>query len=369
MSTTPFTPTVLIVDDESLFRNSVVDALMDACPTFRVLEASDGREALDHVGDEEVDVVVTDISMPVMDGLELMLNLRNRGFAGAVIVVTAFGDPMLRSEVAIHGGFGYLEKPIDLPELIEAVQDAAIGKRHAVQGLKLSSFVRLLELERKSCCLRVYRDNRQGDLLFQDGILVDARLGDEKGNEAAFELLSWQDDVRLELYPDCRALDEMNAKDRGGGSADVVSADDPSDRHNEEGGNALAMHENREIDMGNVTASLNTIMEIDGAIGVALVDHESGMSLGQQGGGDRLNLDVAGAGNTAVVRAKMRVMKDLGLKDGIEDILITLDSQYHLIRPLSEAPNLFLYLALDREKSNLAMARHKLMAIEKTLEV
>ncbi len=369
MKTTPSSPTVLIVDDESLFRNSVVDALADACPTFTVLEAADGREALDQVDDVGVDVVVTDISMPVMDGLELMLKLRNRSFPGAVIVVTAFGDSMLRSEVAIHGGFGYLEKPIDLPELIEAVQDAAVGKRHAVQGLKLSSFVRLLELERKSCCLRVRRDNRQGDLLFRDGVLVDARLGDEVGNEAAFELLSWSDDVRLELFPDCHALDEMESEDRGGESADAVLADGPSDRHNDEGQAALAMTENREIDMGNVSASLSTIMEIDGAIGVALVDHESGMSLGQSGGGDRLNLDVAGAGNTAVVRAKMRVMKDLGLSDGIEDILITLGSQYHLIRPLSTAPNLFLYLALDREKSNLAMARHKLMAVEKTLEV
>lgn len=121
--------------------------------------------------------------------------------------------------------------------------------------------------------------------------------------------------------------------------------------------------------MSNVKEALKSLMEIDGALGVALVDYESGMSLGQSGGGDHLNLDVAAAGNTQVVQAKMEVMKNLGLNTEIEDILITLGTQYHLIRPLAKARNLFLYLVLDRKKSNLAMARHGLSSIENTLQV
>ena len=76
-------------------------------------------------------------------------------------------------------------------------------------------------------------------------------------------------------------------------------------------------------------------MQIEGAIGTALVDVKDGLTLATAGGGDRLNLEVAGAGNVDVVRAKMRVMEQLGLGDNIEDILITLESQYHLIRPLN----------------------------------
>ncbi|MFD0275657.1 hypothetical protein ACFVHB_17380 [Kitasatospora sp. NPDC127111] len=110
---------------------------------------------------------------------------------------------------------------------------------------------------------------------------------------------------------------------------------------------------------------------IEGAVGAALVDYNSGMALATLDGPGGLDLNVAAAGNTDVVRAKMRTMDMLGLADGIEDILITLSSQYHLIRPLTSrsGKGLFLYLALDRGRANLAMARHQLTKIETDLEV
>jgi hypothetical protein len=121
----------------------------------------------------------------------------------------------------------------------------------------------------------------------------------------------------------------------------------------------------------DIETSLKQAMEIDGAVGVALVDYQSGMALGSLGGSRYLNLEVAAAGNTEVVRAKMRTMASLELNDEIEDILITLGRQYHLIRLLStnRSASLFLYLALDRGKANLAMARHQLRQIENTLNI
>ncbi|MFD9793576.1 hypothetical protein ACFWXK_21810 [Streptomyces sp. NPDC059070] len=124
--------------------------------------------------------------------------------------------------------------------------------------------------------------------------------------------------------------------------------------------------------MANVEVSLKeTMTSIEGALGAALVDYTSGMALGSLGGSKGLDLAVAAAGNTDVIRAKVRTMELLGLKDGIEDVLITLGAQYHLIRLLKGrgGSGLFLYLVLDKAKSNLAMARHQLMRIEAGLEI
>jgi hypothetical protein len=130
--------------------------------------------------------------------------------------------------------------------------------------------------------------------------------------------------------------------------------------------------EHRKAEHVNIETALKEAMTIDGAIGVALVDWESGMSLGSLGGGKYLDLDVAAAGNTEVIRAKMRTMESLRLNDGIEDILITLGKQYHLIRLLKSTRSeqgLFLYLALDRQKANLALSRLNLKRIESELQI
>jgi hypothetical protein len=120
--------------------------------------------------------------------------------------------------------------------------------------------------------------------------------------------------------------------------------------------------------MANAKECLAKLMEIEGIIGACIVDSNSGMMLGSAGGGI-LNLELAAAGNTEVVRAKRKTMKSLNLSDPIEDILITLGRQYHLMRPLSTNDALFIYVALDRSRANLALARHQLSAAERDLAV
>ena len=122
----------------------------------------------------------------------------------------------------------------------------------------------------------------------------------------------------------------------------------------------------------NIDMALKEAMSIAGAVGAALVDYESGMSLGTSGGGDWLNLELAAAGNTEVIRSKLRVMSTLAINDSIEDILITLHRQYHLIRLMDNVKSrnsLFLYLVLERDMANLALARHNLKRIEAELQM
>jgi len=122
--------------------------------------------------------------------------------------------------------------------------------------------------------------------------------------------------------------------------------------------------------VADIETALKDAMTIEGALGVALVDYSSGMTLGTAGGSE-IDLAVAAAGNTDVVRAKLRTLELLRLPDQIEDILISLDTQYHIIRPLSSrtGSGLFLYMALNRTRANLALARHQLRQIEASLQL
>ena len=119
--------------------------------------------------------------------------------------------------------------------------------------------------------------------------------------------------------------------------------------------------------MANINDSLQALMQLDGAMCAAVVDANSGMLLGKAGTG--INLEIAAAGNTEVVRAKLKTMRALGLTGGIDDMLITLDNQYHIITLIKAKEGLFVYTVLDKAKANLAMARYKANEIQATLSI
>lgn len=117
--------------------------------------------------------------------------------------------------------------------------------------------------------------------------------------------------------------------------------------------------------MATIKETIDNMLALDGALAAAIVDSSSGMLLGSGGGG--VDLEAAAAGNTEVVRAKLKTMKLLGLNDVIEDMLITLGKQYHILRPMARKEGVFLYYVLDKSKANLALARRKVQDVEKEL--
>ena len=118
--------------------------------------------------------------------------------------------------------------------------------------------------------------------------------------------------------------------------------------------------------MASLNESLSQLLSVDGALYAAVVDSSSGMLLGNAGTG--VDMELAAAGNTEVVRAKNKTLQALGLQDTIDDILITLGKQYHIIRPLATKDGIFIYLVLDKARANLALARRKVQDIEKLIE-
>ena len=118
-----------------------------------------------------------------------------------------------------------------------------------------------------------------------------------------------------------------------------------------------------------MSTDLSDLADIQGFIAACLVDSDSGLMLANLTSGTPFDIEAAGAANTEVVRAKNAAMVALGLDDAIEDILISLGTQLHLIRPLANNPAVFLYVALDRKNANMGMARVKTKALEGKLKV
>ena len=113
-----------------------------------------------------------------------------------------------------------------------------------------------------------------------------------------------------------------------------------------------------------INIKVQKLREVNGFLAAALMDFSTGMVL-DSFVVNNFPIDAAAAFNTQVVQAKLKAMDaiDLG-HDYIEDILISLGTQYHLIRPLSSNREIFLYLALNRKQANLGMAKLQLKAIE-----
>lgn len=412
--------TVLIVDDEKLFLASLTEGMLEFADEFKVVTALNGQLALDQLRRHEVDLVVTDLKMSVMDGFQLLAEMSNEFPNIPVIVMTAFGTPEIEKHIKHLDAYSYLEKPIDYQLLASKIRDGITHNSEGhLKGIMLSSFLQLLQMEQKTCALKITTQDRKGMLYFSNGELIEAVYKKEHGEKAAQEIVCWED-AEIEIVNSYKKIkkritkplqnllmDAAKEKDEAAlmGETENVDIDEilsnefvlsetnkeifvpaPESPMNEISRSANKAEPPKNTVVGNsdntltnkfkehklnmannIEETLDNLMQIDGAMAVALVDLDSGMALGTAGGG--VNLEVAAAGNTEVVKSKQKVMSNLGLKDKIEDILISLGAQYHIIRPLRSHQNLFLYLVLGREKSNLAMARFKMNDVENAIQL
>ncbi len=185
--------TVLIVDDEAFFRSSVCEGISKRHGGLRLLSAGNGAEALEVLSREPVDLVVTDLKMPVLDGFGLLSRLIKDYPGVPAVVMTAFGTPTVEENVFNLGAVAYVEKPIDLESLGERIEQAL--RRDAwghLKGITLFGFLQLLQIERKTCTLHVNSKGRSGLLQFEEGELVHAETGGTTGPAAVYLLETWE---------------------------------------------------------------------------------------------------------------------------------------------------------------------------------
>ncbi len=280
-----------------------------------------------------------------------------------------------------------LTPPLTLEALREQVRQG-LRKRRLTSTTSREPLARLVQRiarERGSFTLHVNAGTEYGSLAFLDGVLVDAQNARRTGDQAALDILGWRQTsvvfdriVPLALATVRRSVVDLvaEAERTAAARASAIVSDEiptPPTVSLRPPGPESRSHpspkQRSEEEMANINKTLEETMKIDGAIGAAIADWDSGLCLGTAGGGSRLNIEVAAAGNCQVVKAKMATMQELGIKGAIQDILITLDDQIHLLRPLRRGENMFMYLAIDKTKGNLALARHRLTKLESELSV
>lgn len=196
---------VLIVDDEPEYLEIYQSGLQKYEDRFHVLTALGGEEAIEVLKKENISVLVTDLIMPEVGGLELLAHMTRNYPTTPCIVLTGYDSPELREILGRKDILHYITKPIDFNELAKAIIEGIdrLDKDAFKAGVSTSSILQLINVKQKTCLLEVrYGTKKKGFLYFVNGVLYDAVCDDLNGEEAALEMIGWDHaDFRFKSLP------------------------------------------------------------------------------------------------------------------------------------------------------------------------
>ncbi len=187
---------VLIVDDEETLTWSMAKSLSKDRDKYEVIIANNGKEAISILKKNKVDLVITDIRMPDINGLDLLVKIRKEYPEIKVIIMTAYGSSDVQKEANRRGSIYYVEKPFEISDIRKIIVDL-IGKKKGFQGkvygLQLTDIIQMNCLSRLTTALVITRDGEKGVIYLNEGEIIHAECGDKKGTEAFYKILSWQE--------------------------------------------------------------------------------------------------------------------------------------------------------------------------------
>ncbi|BCS96361.1 hypothetical protein DSLASN_19930 [Desulfoluna limicola] len=190
---------VLIVDDEKSLLLSLSAGFESFKDKFTLYTASNGIEALAVLKSTPIELVVTDLKMPEMDGFELIAHMSTHYPQIKLMVMTAYNTPKIEERLSGHQAIPIFEKPVDFDELAQAVLQGIDGKKTGgLSGISLVSFLQLIKTERKSCLIEVKTKDHTGHIIMKKGELINAVYNGEEGVGAMYGMLE-EEDVQIEL--------------------------------------------------------------------------------------------------------------------------------------------------------------------------
>lgn len=195
---------VLLVAEDDRAMLSLYRMGLKGLAGFKIILAENGMKAFEVLRTQHVDVLVTDLQMPVMDGFHLIAKVASDYPALPIIVMTAMAEAEHGNRPLTLGAFRILSKPPHLSSLMEEIKAAANQEPTGlIRGISLSSLLQLLNWERKSCTLTVKTPEDRGQLYFRDGELIHALHHHAEGLPAAYTILGWER-PEVEFVDTCR---------------------------------------------------------------------------------------------------------------------------------------------------------------------
>lgn len=367
---------ILIVEDDPAQLRALARAFAHQRPDLTIVTATNGSEATRVLGERAVDLVLTDLQMPEMDGFELLAWILGHSPETPVCVMSAFGTDETPARLDGLGAVEFFSKPVDAKSVLARLTDTiAQSIRGHVHNVSLASFLQLMEMERKTCNLKVTSDEQSGVLFVRRGVLVDAQAGDLRGEEAAVSIVAWPNpSITICRHSDSRppaiekslgfivmeamrVQDEL-ARDRpipteGSGSVWPVPRRSwyPSRAPSEP---ATATARTKSIPPEAPEFGLPS-----GARAIAVVDSATGKVLRAA---MRTDCPMEELANMAAVmlqhEATMLRLCDAG--EGIEELVLSTTTRCDVIRPLGANATEFALLVFAPEETNLVMARLEL---------
>ena len=281
---------ILIVDDEEDMVWSLRNNLANESLQIETLTATSGEEALEILSSNDlIDLVVTDIKMPGISGLDLLIEIKNRYPYTSVIVMTAFPSNEYKREALLKGSLHFVEKPFDINELRDMIAHALKDDnmfKGTVAGVGLGDVIQIKAMSGVSGALRVKEGESQGIMYFDGGQIVHAICDDIEGEEAFYRIMEFNggtlDTINVTNFPGqtitapveallmegVRRIDEKAIASEGAKDEDVDKGDPES--KSETGENNVIM----EVDMAELKEVLTEFTNIPGVNTACLVGRD-----------------------------------------------------------------------------------------------
>lgn len=184
---------VLVVDSDQSMLQTLSGILKSQGGFLNVFTATNTRQAIELLQETRIDIVITAIHLPKVDGFRLVAKFTKDYPSIKVIIMTKDAHPLLRASIKRFSSAVHLDQSHDISMLTKRVfTELQIDYGGRVRGINLSSFLQMMELESCTCTLRVTSKDQVGFLWLKDGELIAAKSQTAEGKKAALDIVAWK---------------------------------------------------------------------------------------------------------------------------------------------------------------------------------